>query len=56
MLDCDDDDDNCTIAQLYLPYNKCVVSRDSDLASLLGAITITNLFPLQHKFMQCFPP
>ena len=32
-------------------YNKCVVSRDSNLASLLGAFTITNLFPIQHKFM-----
>ena len=35
---------------------KHVVSRDSNLASLLGAIAITNLFSIQHKFVQYLPP
>ena len=35
-----------------LTYNKRVVSRDYNLASLLGAITIINLFSIQHKFVQ----
>ena len=46
----------CNCLAYNKPRNKHVVSRDYNFASLLGVIAITNLFPIQHKFVQYLPP
>ena len=40
----------------HLAYNKLVVSRDCNFASLVRVIAITNLFLIQHEFVQYLLP